>query len=324
MLCCPDSPECSALCACSYFALAPTCPALYLPCCSAPFLCHSTLAAPHAQPCGPALPASSPARLPRCSEGPLPPLPPLPLLPLRPLLQLYPAACVHRQCNNNPAHNCPPLFTSIYLGAASCVAHQLWDKSTDGTINFANVQANAEPDLQQTGDRLKPVVEGLVEGIMHLVVDPLAHSQVTPPSSAPPLSSVLHPLLSGAEDLCCFLVHRLDVHSLLPLRCLSQGLQGLKIVTLQSRVKVALCPISTVCSRQGCRQENLMHEASQVDIELLPTTSWGHGISYHVYSNLQDTKFRIKQLIAQGASSVTTRFALLLTCTGWLSHAFDY
>ena len=42
-----------------------------------------------------------------------------------------------------------------------------------------DVQANAEPDLQQTGGRLKPVVAGLIEGIMQLVVDPLALSQVT-------------------------------------------------------------------------------------------------------------------------------------------------
>ena len=40
------------------------------------------------------------------------------------------------------------------------------------------MQANAEPDLQQTGERLKPIVAGLLEGIMQLVVDPLAQSQV--------------------------------------------------------------------------------------------------------------------------------------------------
>ena len=40
------------------------------------------------------------------------------------------------------------------------------------------VQANAEPDLMQTGTRLKPVVAGVIEGIMQLVVDPLALSQV--------------------------------------------------------------------------------------------------------------------------------------------------
>jgi len=41
------------------------------------------------------------------------------------------------------------------------------------------VQANAEPDLQQTGTRLQAIVAGLIEGIMQLVVDPLAQSQVT-------------------------------------------------------------------------------------------------------------------------------------------------
>lgn len=40
------------------------------------------------------------------------------------------------------------------------------------------MQANAEPDLQQTGERLKPIIDGLVEGIMQLVVDPLAQSKV--------------------------------------------------------------------------------------------------------------------------------------------------
>ena len=48
------------------------------------------------------------------------------------------------------------------------------------------MQANAEPDLQQTGDRLKPVVAGVVEGIMQLVVDPLAHLQVNPLPPPPP------------------------------------------------------------------------------------------------------------------------------------------
>lgn len=40
------------------------------------------------------------------------------------------------------------------------------------------MQANAEPDLQQTGSRLKPIVAGVIEGIMQLVVDPLAMTQV--------------------------------------------------------------------------------------------------------------------------------------------------
>lgn len=79
------------------------------------------------------------------------------------------------------------------------------DKLLNVIISFAYMQANAEPDLQQTGDRLKPVVEGLVEGIMHLVVDPLAHSQVNPPP--PPQPCPLAPLrllldCSRAGDLC--------------------------------------------------------------------------------------------------------------------------
>lgn len=46
------------------------------------------------------------------------------------------------------------------------------------------LEANAEPDLQQTGERLKPIVAGLLEGIMQLVVDPLAQSQGIVPSTA--------------------------------------------------------------------------------------------------------------------------------------------
>lgn len=38
-------------------------------------------------------------------------------------------------------------------------------------------QANAEPDLQQTGERLKGLIAGLVEGILDLVADPLAVQQ---------------------------------------------------------------------------------------------------------------------------------------------------
>ena len=48
------------------------------------------------------------------------------------------------------------------------------------------MQANAEPDLQQTGDRLKLVVAGVVEGIMQLVVDPLAYLPVNPLPPPPP------------------------------------------------------------------------------------------------------------------------------------------
>ena len=33
------------------------------------------------------------------------------------------------------------------------------------------LQANAEPDLQQTGTRLKPVIASLVEGCLQLVAD---------------------------------------------------------------------------------------------------------------------------------------------------------
>lgn len=37
-------------------------------------------------------------------------------------------------------------------------------------------QANAEPDVAQTGARLRPLVAGLVEGVLALVADPLARA----------------------------------------------------------------------------------------------------------------------------------------------------
>lgn len=51
------------------------------------------------------------------------------------------------------------------------------------------LEANAEPDLMQTGTRLKPVVAGVIEGIMQLVVDPLALSQGVVPSTSGPFES---------------------------------------------------------------------------------------------------------------------------------------
>lgn len=38
-------------------------------------------------------------------------------------------------------------------------------------------QANAEPDMAQTGKRLRPLVAGLVEGTLALVADPLERSR---------------------------------------------------------------------------------------------------------------------------------------------------
>lgn len=36
------------------------------------------------------------------------------------------------------------------------------------------LEANAEPDFKQTGGRLRHVIENLMEGVMELVVDPIA------------------------------------------------------------------------------------------------------------------------------------------------------
>ena len=41
-----------------------------------------------------------------------------------------------------------------------------------------SVQANAEPDFGQSGDRLRPVIAQLVEGTLKLTADKLAASQV--------------------------------------------------------------------------------------------------------------------------------------------------
>ncbi|KAK9815849.1 hypothetical protein WJX72_010743 [[Myrmecia] bisecta] len=42
------------------------------------------------------------------------------------------------------------------------------------------LEANAEPDLKQTGSRLRPLIAGLIEGTLELVVDPLAGPQGSP------------------------------------------------------------------------------------------------------------------------------------------------
>ncbi|DBA82238.1 hypothetical protein WJX79_003267 [Trebouxia sp. C0005] len=52
-----------------------------------------------------------------------------------------------------------------------------FDLMVDDQWHVWLLEANAEPDLQQTGSRLKPIVAGLIEGIMQLVVDPLAMTQ---------------------------------------------------------------------------------------------------------------------------------------------------
>ena len=41
------------------------------------------------------------------------------------------------------------------------------------------LQANAEPDLQQTGTRLKSVIAGLVEGCLQLVADDMPAQSVS-------------------------------------------------------------------------------------------------------------------------------------------------
>lgn len=59
----------------------------------------------------------------------------------------------------------------------------------------AFVQANAEPDLQQTGDRLKGLVAGMVEGALDLVAGPIEQQQ-----------QQQHPVCSErkvAAFLCC-------------------------------------------------------------------------------------------------------------------------
>ncbi|DBB15952.1 hypothetical protein WJX82_005797 [Trebouxia sp. C0006] len=52
-----------------------------------------------------------------------------------------------------------------------------FDLMVDDQWHVWLLEANAEPDLHQTGSRLKPIVAGVIEGIMQLVVDPLAMTQ---------------------------------------------------------------------------------------------------------------------------------------------------
>lgn len=42
---------------------------------------------------------------------------------------------------------------------------------------LCSVQANAEPDLQQTGDRLKGLIAGMVSGVLDLVAGPSEQQQ---------------------------------------------------------------------------------------------------------------------------------------------------
>ena len=49
-------------------------------------------------------------------------------------------------------------------------------------------QANAEPDVAQTGARLRPLVAGLAEGVLALVADPLARAVRTPCWNALPFA----------------------------------------------------------------------------------------------------------------------------------------
>lgn len=53
------------------------------------------------------------------------------------------------------------------------------------------MQANAEPDFRQTGQRLQGVVKGLIEGVVKIVADPLAEQLVRPANLPPGLSSEL-------------------------------------------------------------------------------------------------------------------------------------
>ncbi|CAD7701435.1 unnamed protein product [Ostreobium quekettii] len=57
-----------------------------------------------------------------------------------------------------------------------------FDLMVDADWNCWVLEANAEPDFKQTGQRLRCIVDGLVEGVLRLVADPLAEEQgVRPP-----------------------------------------------------------------------------------------------------------------------------------------------
>ena len=74
-----------------------------------------------------------------------------------------------------PVHSLPSLLHCVEI-------FQAWGHEADSTYCWRNVcfcyayrdgvtmQANAEPDLAQTGERLRPVMAALIQGILNLVL----------------------------------------------------------------------------------------------------------------------------------------------------------
>lgn len=54
----------------------------------------------------------------------------------------------------------------------------LFHCAVDSEWNCWLLEANAEPDFKQTGQRLRCVIDGLVEGTLQIVADPLADQRV--------------------------------------------------------------------------------------------------------------------------------------------------
>lgn len=52
------------------------------------------------------------------------------------------------------------------------------DLAVDADWHCWLLEANAEPDFKQTGGRLQHVIEGLIEGALALVLDPIARREV--------------------------------------------------------------------------------------------------------------------------------------------------
>ena len=57
-------------------------------------------------------------------------------------------------------------------------AHAAHFKHNLRNVDLCFPQANAEPDMKQTGERLKSLIDNLVEGTLQLVADPFAEKQV--------------------------------------------------------------------------------------------------------------------------------------------------
>jgi len=88
-----------------------------------------------------------------------------------------------------------PTLAQRTVGCRHCTAGARHSSEAGRALDAAAprraAQANAEPDLAQTGARLRPLVAGLVEGALALVADPLAARQARAARPRPCLSAYI-------------------------------------------------------------------------------------------------------------------------------------